>query len=159
MVVQLHIAAQRGGRSGQSQVYLFIIITDAVKGSAAYIGFHLGCLRDGVDGCSALGDDGMEADVLAVHEGLADGVDGIQSAGGRIERILSGFRRTAGMGGHALEGDILGDTAVAALADGQGLSLGKLSGMDHHGHVNAVKVASGNKFHLSAEIPDHALLP
>ena len=159
MVVQLHIAAQRGGRSGQGQVYLFVIITDAVKGSAAHIRFHLGCLRDGVYGRSALGDDGMETDVLAVHKGLADGVDRIESTGGRIKRIFSGLRRTAGMGGHALEGDIFGDTAIAALADGQGLSFGEFSGMDHHGHVNAVKVASGNEFHLSAEIPDHALLP
>ena len=61
------------------------------------------------------------------------------------------------MSGYTFKGDILCETAVAAIADGKCLSFRKLTGMDHHCHVDAVEVAAGDEFNFSAEIFDDTL--
>ena len=61
------------------------------------------------------------------------------------------------MGRYTFKGDILCETAVAAIADGERFSFRKLAGMDHHRHVDAVEVAAVDEFNFSAEIFDDAL--
>ena len=75
MVIQLHVAADRGSGSGKCLVDLDIVFADRVEGSAAHIGFHLRCLRDRIDGETGLCDDRVEADMVIVCEGLTESID------------------------------------------------------------------------------------
>lgn len=61
------------------------------------------------------------------------------------------------MGGNPFECDIFCDTAVASVADGERFSFRELAGMDHHRHIDTVKVSAMDEFNFSAEIFDDAL--
>ena len=77
MVIQLHVAADRGSGSGKCLVDLDIVFADRVEGSAAHIGLHFCSLRDRVDGETGFRDDRMETDVVIVGKGLAECIDGV----------------------------------------------------------------------------------
>ena len=57
----------------------------------------------------------MDPDVLAIQEGLADGVDGLQAHGRGIQGVDAHMGAAAGVGRHTLEGDFLGHAAVAVV--------------------------------------------
>ena len=96
--------------------------------------------------------------MLIVQEGFAESVGCGHGSGGCIQGVDALFRGTAGMGCHTLKGHILYNTAVAAGVDGQVFSLRHVAGVDHHGHVDSVKIAAVDKFHLTAVIMDRSLL-
>ena len=62
------------------------------------------------------------------------------------------------MRGYTLEGDIFSDTSIAAVTHCKCSAIFNLAGMDHHSHVNTIKIASVDKFYFTAEIFDNALL-
>ena len=71
----------------QRAVDLLRGVQDRLDGGAAHVGFDAHVRRHDVDGIAALGDDGMDADMVLVAERFALRVDGDETDLGRVERV------------------------------------------------------------------------
>ena len=135
----------------KSLCYLF----NALKGCAPDIAFHFDFAGDGVDHGAAGGDDGMEADVVGIGEGLAEAVGCLHTAVGGVQGVDAVVGRAAGVGGLAAEHGLLDHAAVAAAGAAE---LGPDAGVDHKGQIHTVEIAAVEELRLAAQILDLALL-
>ena len=94
----------------------------------------------------------MNSYVVAVAEGLADRVDGVNSAVSRVKRVYAVVRRAARVSGNSLVDDILRDTSVRA-----DLNRESACGMHHKRDVDTVEISAVQKFALAAEVLDDTL--
>ena len=96
--------------------------------------------------------------MIVIHEGLPEGVDGLEAQGSGIQSVDTLLGAAAGMGCLAFIDDILGHTAVGALTAGEGTLLPD-AGMEHKGNIAAIHVAPVHEFHLAAQVMDDTLVP
>ena len=117
-IVYFEPGAERRGTRRESAVYLFVFADERVEGVAAQIAFKANSVGYGVDGGPALGHYRVEADELAVEEGLAQGVDRRKSHVRRVKGVYAAVRRAARVRRLAFIDEALGDDAVGAPAAG-----------------------------------------
>ena len=89
----------------------------------------------------------MEADKVGVSEGLSQGVCGVYTAGGGVQRVLACPRSTARMSGNALVYDVFGDAS-----DGARIYAPAAARMNHKGDTNAVEISSAQELTFTAHI-------
>ena len=101
----------------------------------------------------------MHSHAVLVAEGLALGVNRAEGQCRRAERVDAFLRRDPGVGSPTNETHVLGQEAIGRTGDPhRPLVLGRIAGVDHHGHIYVVEVTQFDQFGLAAEKRDLAFL-
>src|SRR5439155_7160750 len=112
----------------------------------------------GVYHVASTSDDRVDANVVLVLEGFANGVDAGQCDSRRGKCVHPLIGRAAGVARPAEKADKLGHHAVVGAADGHIAVFGSRRGVDHHGDIDVVDSALAEDLGLDDEEIDLSLL-